>query len=189
MAAVLLLAVFLTAGHSSPSKNAYAVGSPGPGSTAPTFALAATSGGTFSLAEARGKTVLLYFQEGIDCEPCWTQLKVIQDDMAKFHGLGIDKVVSITTDPLSALRQKAADEGVTIPVLSDPNLTVSRAYNANQYGMMGSTMDGHSFVVVGPTGTIEWRADYGGSPNYTMFVPDATLIKQMRAGMARQSGM
>jgi peroxiredoxin Q/BCP len=42
--------------------------------------------------------------------------------------------------------------------------------------------DGHSFVVVGPDGNIEWRADYGGAPNYTMFVPNSDLLAQMKAG-------
>lgn len=187
-AVVILLIIFLTGGNSPGSSYTYAVGTPGPGTTAPTFQLPSTAGGSFNLADEQGKTTLLYFQEGTDCEPCWTQMKTIQADMAKFRALGIDKVVSITTNPLGALQQKAADEGVTFPILSDSNLTVSHAYNANQYGMMGTMMDGHSFVVIGPTGSIEWRADYGGSPNYTMNVPDATLLKQMRTGMAHASG-
>jgi peroxiredoxin Q/BCP len=156
---------------------------------APALNLPSTAGGNFDLAAMPGKTTLLYFQEGTDCEPCWTQLHDMQSDMGAFHAAGINNVVSITTDSLSALKQKASDEGVRIPVLSDPTLAVSHAYNANQYGMMGTAMDGHSFVVVGPTGTIEWRGDYGGAPNYTMFVPDQTLLKQMRAGMAKAPGM
>jgi peroxiredoxin Q/BCP len=105
--------------------------------------------------------------------------------MARFRRAGIDKVVSITTDPLTALRQAARTYGTTIPVLSDPTMAVSRAYHANDYGMMGTSADGYSFVVVGPNGRIEWRADYGGAPNYTMYVPIPTLLHQMTAGMAR----
>ncbi len=41
----------------------------------------------------------------------------------------------------------------------------------NQFGMMGDSRDGHSLVLIGPDGEILWRADYGGAPNYTMFVP------------------
>ena len=100
-----------------------------------------------------------------------------------FQALGIDTIVSITTDPLNALQQKVADEGLTIPVLSDPQLAVSRAYTANGYGMMGSSRDGHTFIAVGPDGRIRWRADYGGSPNYTMYVPVSNLIADIRAGL------
>jgi len=49
--------------------------------------------------------------------------------------------------------------------------------------MMGHARDGHSFVVVGRNGTILWRADYGGAPKYTMFVPDTVLLTQLKAGL------
>ena len=183
-AVLILLIVFLTGGHGGAGSYTYQVGTPGPGAMAPDFTLASNMGGSFNLAAQRGKTVLLYFQEGTDCQPCWTQLQAIQHDMAGFHQAGINEVVSITTDPLGALQQAASTYGTTIPVLSDPTLAVSRAYNANRYGMMGTSADGHSFIVVGPSGRIEWRADYGGAPNYTMYVPVPTLLHQMRAGMA-----
>ncbi|MHB1928923.1 MAG: peroxiredoxin family protein [Acidimicrobiales bacterium] len=163
----------------------YQVGSPGPGATAPDFTLPSNMRGTFDLGAQRGKTVLLLFQEGTDCQPCWTQLQAIQANMAAFRRAGIDEVVSITTDPFGALRQAASTYGTTIPVLSDPTLAVSRSYHANDYGMMGTSADGHSFIVVGPSGRIEWRADYGGAPNYTMYVPAPTLLHQMQAGMAQ----
>ncbi|MHB8293353.1 MAG: peroxiredoxin family protein [Acidimicrobiales bacterium] len=184
-AVAILLLVFLTGGHGKRSSFPYQVGSPGPGATAPGFTLPSNMGGTFNLGAQRGKTVLLFFQEGTDCQPCWAQLQAIQSNMAAFQRAGIDEVVSITTDPLSALQQAATTYGTTIPVLSDPTLSVSHAYNANLYGMMGTGADGHSFIVVGPNGRIEWRADYGGAPNYTMYVPVPTLLRQMAAGMAR----
>ncbi|MHB1509326.1 MAG: peroxiredoxin family protein [Acidimicrobiales bacterium] len=182
---VVLLIVFLTGGHGGSASYTYQVGQPGPGAVAPTFTLASNMGGSFNLAAQQGKTVLLFFQEGTDCQPCWTQLQAIQHDMAGFHQAGIDEVVSITTDPVGLLRQAASTYGTTIPVLSDPNLAVSHAYGANEYGMMGTSMDGHSFIVVGPNGRIEWRADYGGAPNYTMYVPVPTLLAQMRTGMVQ----
>ena len=43
---------------------------------------------------------------------------------------------------------------------------------------------GHTFIVVGPDGRIKWRADYGGSPNYTMYVPVQSLIADIRAGLS-----
>ena len=183
----ILFAVFSNhhSGASKASSYPYAVGSPGPGSPAPNIHLASTAGGSFDLGSQQNKTVLVFFQKGIDCEPCWTQLRDIQADMSAFQAAGISEVISVTTDSLGALRQKVADEGLRIPILSDPTLAVSRTYHANSYGMMGTGADGHTFIVVGPTGRIEWRADYGGAPNYTMDVPVATLLTQMRAGMAK----
>ncbi len=171
------------AGTDQAGKYAFQVGSPGIGTQAPAIQLQSTTGGTFDLSSQRGKTVLLYFQEGLTCQPCWDQLKDIQSHRSDFHALGIDTIVSITTDPLDALQQKVADEGLTIPVLSDPQLAVSQAYTANGYGMMGNNRDGHTFIVVGPDGLIRWRADYGGAPNYTMYVPVSNLVADIRAGL------
>ena len=131
--------------------------------------------------------MLLYFQEGLSCQPCWDQLKDIQSNMSAFQALGINQIVSITTDPLNALQQKVSDEGLSLPVLSDQNLAVSQAYTTNSYGMMGNSRDGHTFIVVGPDGLIRWRADYGGSPNYTMYVPVSNLVADIRAGLNGKS--
>lgn len=183
VATVIFVAIHLITSSSTGGQYAYSVGHPGPGAVAPDIQLPSTAGGDFHLAAQRGKTVLLYFQEGITCEPCWTQLKDIDTHQSEFKALGINEVVSITTDPLDTLKQKVTDEGISTPVLSDAQTTVSNAYAANQYGMMGASRDGHSFIVVGPDGRIKWRADYGGSPNYTMYVPVSTLLADLRQGL------
>src|SRR5437899_2888767 len=81
-----------------------------------------------------------------------------------------------------AIAQKTPDMHLTTPVLSDPDLTVSAAYHANDYGMMGTSRDGHTFILVGTDGVIRWRADYGGAPNYTMDVPVTQLLSDLKAG-------
>lgn len=176
-----------TAKNSQASQYPFQVGSPGPGEQAPPIKLQATDGSTFDLAALRGKTVLLFFQEGLGCQPCWDQMKDMESKNREFQALGIDKLVSITTNPLDALKQKVADEGLSTPVLSDPTFTVSQAYHANQYGMMNGTSDGHSFIIVGPDGRIRWRADYGGPPDYTMYVPIPSLIADMKEGLNGRS--
>ena len=159
------------------------VGDPGPGEEAPPMKLEDTEGGTFDLSEKRGETVLLYFQEGLGCQPCWDQIKDMEAQSGAFEEFGIDETVSITNNPPDALKQKVEDEGITTPVLTDPYLGVSKTYNANKYGMMGDSTNGHTFVVVGPDGKIQWRADYGGAPDYTMYVPVPDLLADMRAGL------
>ncbi len=157
---------------------AYQVGSPGPGQAAPPIKLQSTAGGTFSLAAEHGHSVLLFFQEGVDCEPCWTQMTDIKRDWSSFRQLGVSQLVTITPDPVAVLRQKVAEEGITTPVLADPDNAIANAYGATEYGMHPGT-SGHSFVLVGPTGRIEWRGDFGGAPDYTMYVPVANLITDL----------
>jgi peroxiredoxin Q/BCP len=154
----------------------YQVGEPGPAKKAPDFTLASSTGGTMSLRDLRGKTVLLYFQEGIDCQPCFDQIADLERNQAKLKSAGIDAVVSITSDPVDALALKSTDMKLSTPVLSDPNLAVIKAYDANSYGMMGNSRAGHSFLLVGPDGVINKRADYGGAPKYIMFVPTAQVL-------------
>ncbi len=161
----------------------YVVGDPGPGNEAPDFALPATTGATVSLDDFRGESVLLYFQEGLMCQPCWDQLNDIEARQDDFAALGIDSVVTITNDPLEALQQKRELEGITSPLLSDRDLAVSKTYDTQKYGMMGGSTNGHSFILVGPDGEIQWRADYGGEPKYTMYLPVDVLLADLRAGL------
>ncbi len=172
-------------GGSAASANAYPyqVGSPGPGYAAPPLKLASTTGGTYNLASQRGKAVLLFFEEGVGCEPCWTQIRDIEKHWGQFRALGIDEMVTVTTNTLPQLQQKVADERIHTPVLADTSMDVSLSYTANKYGMMGDQMDGHTFIVVGKHGVIRWRADYGGSPKYIMYLPVSALIHDIRKGL------
>lgn len=178
-----LYAVFSKSEQPSASgASGYEVGSPGPGQAAPGFSLASSDGGTVDLADARGKTVLLYFQEGLTCQPCWDQIRDLEKSAEKVKAAGVNEIVSITTDPANLVARKVKDTKLTTPVLSDPDLKVSKAYQANEYGMMGTSRNGHSFVLVGPDGKIQWRADYGGAPKYTMYVPVDKLLADLKAG-------
>lgn len=90
---------------------AFQVGKPGVGQSAPPVRLASTAGGTFDLASQQGHTTLLYFQEGLTCQPCWDQLADIQKHAAAFKAAGVDTIISVTTDPLDALRQRSPTKG------------------------------------------------------------------------------
>lgn len=167
------------------------VGEPGPGDQALPIRLPSTDGGTFDLADRRGETVLLYFQEGLMCQPCWDQLADIENRWEDFEALGIDSIVSITTDPLDALEQKVTDAGLSTAILSDydpmyePERSVQEAYRTNRYGMMGRMHSGHTFIVVDEEGQIAWRADYGGAPDYTMYLPVKNLLADIQVGLGR----
>jgi peroxiredoxin Q/BCP len=162
----------------------YEVGEPGPGQPAPDFTLPAASGETVSLSDFRGQNVLLYFHEGTMCQPCFTQIADLEAEWDKLAAAGIDELVTITVDPVDRLAQKMRDDGLSSIALSDPDLAVSTQYTAEQYGMMGGTTPGHSFLLVDPDGTITWRADYGGAPDYTMYLPVDAILADLRADTA-----
>lgn len=161
---------------------AYQVGDPGLGQSAPPLRADATTG-EFDLDALAGQRVLLYFQEGLMCQPCWDQLTEIESRWSDFEALGIDTIASITTDPLSSLQQKVAIEGIASPLIADPDRTISQRYTTLDYGMMGGSHNGHTFLVVAPDGTIAWRADYGGAPDYTMYLPVDALLTDLQAGL------
>ena len=190
VAVVVLYLVFRSAPgatHSAGAGSGYphVAGDPKAGTSAPAFTLTSGAGKPVSLSDYRGRTVLLYFQEGLSCQPCWDQIGDLEHNQAALRAAGVDAVVSITTDRADLIGRKAADEKLTTPVLSDPDLAVSRAYDANQYGMMGDMRDGHSFVLVGPDGVIKWRADYGGAPKYTMFLPTDEMLADLTTERAQ----
>lgn len=172
-----------TGGEPGAGQYTFEVGDPGPGTQAPAFELPSTDGGTVALDDYRGDNVLLYFQEGLMCQPCWDQLTDIEQRMDDLTAAGVDRVVSVTSDPLDALQQKVQLEGISTPVLSDRDLAVSKTYDTNAYGMMGGTHNGHSFILIGPNGQIRWRADYGGAPDYTMYLPVDNLLADLHAGL------
>ncbi|MGH9994267.1 MAG: peroxiredoxin family protein [Nitrososphaeraceae archaeon] len=130
-------------------------------SKAPSFTLPATTGNNISLSDYKGKkNVLLYFQEGIMCAPCWKQLEDIQKEYGKFDSLDVE-VLTITVDPLNALIKESQKRGITLPVLDDgDDLSVSKEYDVLDQSMHPGSRPGHSFILIGKDGDIIWRKDY-----------------------------
>ena len=125
------------------------------------FNLPSTTGESIQLSDYSGKkNVLLYFQEGIMCDPCWKQLEDIQkvyDD--KFKPLNIE-VITITVDPINALIKESQRRGISLPVLDDDKLNVSSTYRMLDNSMHPGSRPGHSFVLIDSKGDILWEKDY-----------------------------
>lgn len=49
--------------------------------------------------------------------------------------------------------------------------------------MMGNSADGHSFILIGPKGDILHRADYGGAPKFTMYLPPQAILADLRTSL------
>jgi peroxiredoxin Q/BCP len=98
----------------------------GVGDPAPDFTLPSTDG-PISLAEYRGRPVLLVFYPGDGTAVCTRQLNSYNDDLARFHELDA-QVLAISSQDLDSHRQFAAEHGFKFPLLADTDQTVATAY-------------------------------------------------------------
>ncbi len=155
------------------------------GSVAPDFTLEATNGQTFRLSDYRGKqNVLLFFSEGLSCQPCLVQMQDLDALYPQFKSLNTFPV-SITGDSLQLLSQWAMSSGPkTGLVLSDQGLQVSKMYGmlGADVSMMPGTAPGHSFVLVNTAGKIVWRHDYGP---YNMSVPNDEILVAVKQALGQ----
>lgn len=155
------------------------------GMDAPDFTLPSSNGNTVSLSDYRGKkNVLLYFQEGVMCDPCWKQTLDIEKKYDKFQALDTE-LITITVDPLNAVTKNAKRFGITLPVLADENLKVSSNYDVLEDSMHPGERPGHTFVLVDKNGKVVWRKAYflaSGSTLMTMRMSDGSTMT-MNMGM------
>ncbi|MDQ2911928.1 MAG: redoxin domain-containing protein [Chloroflexota bacterium] len=152
------------------------------GQTAPDFSLPRVDGsGNWSPSSARGvSNVLLYFQEGSMCPPCWQQMRDLKRDRDKLEALNV-QLVTITVDPIDLLKQTAAREQVAdMLLLADTNLAVSKTYQMLYTGMMNGTTPGHSFMLIDTQGKIIWRRDFK-----EMYVPDPSILDPVARALGK----
>jgi peroxiredoxin len=94
------------------------------GTSAPNFNLPDLQGKDHSLADLRGKRVVLVFSDP-ECGPCQTLAPSLQD-LHETHG---DlQVIVVSKGSPEANRKKASEHGLTFPVLLQKNWEVSREY-------------------------------------------------------------
>jgi len=93
------------------------------------------------------------------------------------------EVVTIAVDSPLDLASVIAEYGLTLPVLSDSDRSVSRLYDMLGFGMHPGFRPAHSFALVGKDGTILWRADYGAPPREAMYAPEAEIRGAVEAAL------
>lgn len=133
-----------------------------PGDPAPAFTLPDADGKPVSLADFTGRKVILYFYPAAMTPGCTTQACDFRDNLSDLAGKGY-AVVGISPDKPEKLAEFREAEGLTFPLLSDPDASVLTAYGA--YGEKqnyGKTVVGviRSTFVIDEDGIIE-RAMYG----------------------------
>ncbi|BBY04915.1 thioredoxin-dependent thiol peroxidase [Mycobacterium noviomagense] len=113
-----------------------------PGDKAPAFRLPDADGNTVSLADYKGRRLVVYFYPAASTPGCTKEACDFRDNLHNLNDAGIE-VVGISPDKPEKLAKFRDAEGLTFPLLSDPDrkvLTAWGAYGAKQ--MYGKTVQG-----------------------------------------------
>ncbi len=152
---------------------------------APNFSLPSIGGPVVSLTDYRGRSILLYFHEGLGCPPCWQQNADIEKSMDRFRAMNISDVVTIVVDPLDAAREEYPKWKLTFPMLVDASKQVSTDYGALKNSMHPGVRPGHMFFLIDGDGNIRWQKDYyitgdssghHGTSSGRMYVPMSEFL-------------
>jgi peroxiredoxin Q/BCP len=99
------------------------------GQIAPEFSLHDQEGQTRSLADARGRWVIVYFYPKDDTPGCTKEACAFRDDLPRFEGLNAI-VWGVSADDEKAHRKFAEKYDLNFPLLVDPDKAVLEAYGA-----------------------------------------------------------
>ncbi|TDC07416.1 thioredoxin-dependent thiol peroxidase [Actinomadura bangladeshensis] len=100
-----------------------------PGDVAPGFELPDADGAAVSLASLRGRRVILYFYPAAMTPGCTKESVDFEGSLAELDAAGVT-VVGISPDKPAKLAKFREKEGLTFPLLSDPDAEVLKAYGA-----------------------------------------------------------
>lgn len=98
------------------------------------FTLPSTSGQAFSLAEVKGKSLVIYFYPKDDTPGCTTEAQQFRDLYPQFQQANCD-VVGVSRDSLKSHEKFKAKFSIPFELLSDENETL-----CNQFGVMKQKM-------------------------------------------------
>jgi|SRR5579883_2795583 len=99
------------------------------GDLAPPFALESDGGETVSLKDFKGKTLVLYFYPKDNTPGCTREAQAFSAATKKFAKLGAS-VVGVSKDSIKSHCSFRDKYSLDFPLLSDPDLSVHKAYGA-----------------------------------------------------------
>lgn len=126
------------------------------GDTAPAFTLPSDQGADVSLADYRGRKLVIFFYPAAMTPGCTKEACDFRDSLEPLKQAGYD-VIGISPDTPEKLAQFVEKESLTYPLLGDPDKGVLEAYGA--YGekkLYGKVVTGviRSTIVVDEDGTV-----------------------------------
>ncbi|HJQ43779.1 MAG TPA: thioredoxin-dependent thiol peroxidase [Jatrophihabitantaceae bacterium] len=127
------------------------------GKAAPAFSLPDADGKLVSLADYRGRKVVVYFYPAAMTPGCTKQACDFRDNLREFDKAGF-AVIGISPDPPLRLAKFREKEQLTFPLLSDPDHKVLEKYGAwGEKTLYGKKITGviRSTVVVDESGKVE----------------------------------
>ncbi len=127
------------------------------GQTAPAFTLPDQNGNPVSLSDYAGKKVILYFYPAASTPGCTKQACDFRDSLESLAASGY-VVIGVSKDAPAKLKKFEANESLTFPLLSDPELVVHNAFATyGEKSMYGKTVMGviRSTFVIDEAGKIE----------------------------------
>ena len=120
------------------------------GDKAPAFSLPDANGNTVSLADYKGRKVIVYFYPAASTPGCTKEACDFRDNLSELNDAGLD-VVGISPDKPTKLAKFSDDQNLTFPLLSDPDRKVLTSWGAfGEKTMYGKTVQGvirSTFVV------------------------------------------
>jgi thioredoxin-dependent peroxiredoxin len=127
------------------------------GQQAPAFNLDGSDGKRHSLADYRGKNVILYFYPKDDTPGCTKEACGFRDSMESVTKSNA-VVLGVSKDGLESHNQFIAKYNLPFTLLSDPEAKVMKSYGAwgERKNMEGKTVEGaiRSTVVISPDGKV-----------------------------------
>jgi peroxiredoxin Q/BCP len=120
------------------------------GDKAPAFSLPDANGNTVSLADYKGRKVIVYFYPAASTPGCTKEACDFRDNLSELDDAGL-AVVGISPDKPTKLAKFSDDQNLTFPLLSDPDRKVLTSWGAfGEKTMYGKTVQGvirSTFVV------------------------------------------
>jgi peroxiredoxin Q/BCP len=128
-----------------------------PGDPAPDFTLPSDTGDEVSLADQRGRKVIVYFYPAAMTPGCTKQACDFTDSLDSLRGAGYE-VLGISPDAPAKLARFREKDGLTIRLLSDADRSVMAAYGAfGEKKLYGKVVNGviRSTFVIDEDGRVE----------------------------------
>ncbi|EYT53228.1 peroxiredoxin [Leucobacter sp. UCD-THU] len=121
-----------------------------PAQPAPDFSLPDQDGATRSLADFRGRRVILFVYPAAMTPGCTTEACDFRDSVASLEAAGY-QLLGLSPDPVDKLARFAERDSLDYPLLSDPDREVLTAYGAfgekKNYGRIVQGVIRSTFVI------------------------------------------